>query len=72
MKESSQNQVEALIIKYRINLADDREEAGKGPSATHIHNIQRREEDCTLSRYIKYIKVKLVKQGAKLFTQQQT
>ena len=38
----------------------------------HIHNIQVREEDCTLAKRIKYIKGKFSKSGTNFVTQQQT
>ena len=38
----------------------------------HVQNVQRREEDRTLVRRIKYIEGKFRKPGTTLFTQQQT
>ena len=59
----AKNQADALIIEYRDNIAYDLEEAGKGPAATHIRNMQIIEEYCTLDRRIKYIKGKFRKPG---------
>ena len=44
-----------MSTKYRTNLDNALEEAGKGPAAMYVCNMQRREEYCTLSRRIKYI-----------------
>ena len=51
--KAAKNQDEALSIKYRTNLANSLKEAGKGPAAMYIRNIQWREEDLTLARWIK-------------------
>ena len=40
-------------IKYSTTLSDDLEEAGKGPVATQLWNIQIREEDRTIATRIK-------------------
>ena len=39
-------------MEYRTNLSDTLEESGKSSAATHIRNMQIREEDRTLSRQI--------------------
>ena len=70
--KTAKNQAEALSIEYCNNLVDAIEEAGKGPAATHVRNIQRREEDRTLARRIKYTERKFRKLGTDLFTQNQT
>ena len=66
------NQAEALKIEYRTNPAYSLEEEGKGPASTNIRNIQRREEDHTRARRIKYIEGKFRKPGTTFVTQQQT
>ena len=63
---------EALSIEYRTNIVNAIEEVGKVPAATHVRNIQRREEDRILARSIKYIKGKFRKPGTTFVTQQQT
>ena len=68
-KENSKNQAEDLSIGYRTNLSNALEEAVKGLSATHVRNIQIREEDRTLAIQIKYIEVKFIKPGTTLVTQ---
>ena len=51
-RKGTNNQAEALRIKYCTSRADAFKEAGKIPSDIHICNIQQREEDCTLDRQI--------------------
>ena len=55
-RKVSKNQDETLKIEYCTNLAYALEEAGKGPSATHMRNKKIREEDCTLYIQIRYSK----------------
>ena len=71
-KKITKNQAEDLSIKYRTNIDDYLKEAGKGPAAMNIRNMQRREEDRTLDRRTKYIEGKLSKSGTNFVTQQQT
>ena len=60
--KAAKKQAEALIIEYRTNLADALEDSGKGPAATDIRNMQRREEDHTLSRQVNTLKVNSLNQ----------
>ena len=60
-----------MIIKHRTNLIDDLAEAGKGPAAIHIRNMQQRENYFTLYKRIKYIEVKFMKSVTIFFHQQQ-
>ena len=71
-REEAKNQAEALSIKYRTNLTDVLEVAGINPAATHVSNMQRREEYHTIARRIKYTEGKFGKPGITIFTQQQT
>ena len=71
-RKLAKNQAEALSIEYCTNLANALYVAGEDPAATHVHNIQRREEDHTISRRKKYIEGILRKPGTTLVTQQQT
>ena len=57
-RKMAKNQAETLRIECCTNLAHALEEAGKGPAATHIINMQRIEEYRTLARRIKYTKGK--------------
>ena len=68
----SKNQAEALSIEYCTILSDALEGAGKGQAATHIHNMQRRDEYRTLSRRVKYTKDKFRKPGTTVVTKQRT
>ena len=61
-----------MIIEYSIKFAYALEEAGKGPISTHIRNMQRREENVTLAKWIKNIKNKLRKPVTNFVIQQQT
>ena len=64
----TRNWAEDLSIKYRTNLSNYLEEAGKGPAATHICNIQRIKEYCTMAICIKYIEGKFRKSGITFVT----
>ena len=46
----AKRKAEALSIEYRTNLADALEDSEKVPAATHVKNMQRREEYRALTR----------------------
>ena len=71
-RKITKNQAEALRIKYCTNLSKSLEESGKYPAATHVRNMQQRQEDRTLARWIKYIEDRFRKPGTTFITQQKT
>ena len=71
-RKSAKNQTEALSIEYCTNLANALEEAGKGPTAMHVRNMQKIEENRNLARQVKYTKGKFRNPDNTLVTQQQT